>query len=108
MAHQRWYDNDPILKEALELLRLQPADKQAGAADFIIKLQEDIAKDVIERVYEMVNKYHKTGNRWYDNDPVLLRAMETLRVAPPQTQRIAAKKLLQNLEALSKESEENE
>lgn len=108
MAHQRWYDKDPILKEALELLRLQPADKQAGAADFIIKLQEEIAKDVIERVYEMVNEYHEKGNRWYDSDPVLLRAMETLRVAPPETQRIAAKKLLQNLEALTNESEEND
>ncbi len=105
MANQRWYDNDPILKEALELLRLQPADKQAGAADFIIKLQEEIAKDVIERIYEMVNQYHGKGNRWYDNDPVLIRAMETLRVAPPETQRIAAKKLLQNLEALSDEKE---
>lgn len=105
MANQRWYDNDPILKEALELLRLQPADKQAGAADFIIKLQEEIAKDVIERIYEMVNQYHGKGNRWYDNDPVLIRAMETLRVAPPETQRLAAKKLLQNLEALSDEKE---
>lgn len=108
MAHQRWYDKDPLLKEALELLRLQPADKQAGAADFIIKLQEDVAKDVIERVYQMVNEYHNKGNRWYDNDPVLLRAMETLRVAPPETQRIAAKKLLQNLEASSMDLEKDD
>lgn len=108
MANQRWYDKDPILKEALELLKLQPADKQAGATDFIIKLQEEIAKDVIERVYEMISKYQNTGNRWYDHDPVLLKAMETLRVAPPETQRLAAKKLLQNLEAIAEESEENE
>lgn len=106
MANQRWYDKDPILKEALELLKLQPADKQAGATDFIIKLQEQIAKDVIEKVYDMVKEYQNKGNRWYDSDPVLLKAMETLRLAPPETQRIAAKKLLQNLEAQAKEDDE--
>ena len=103
MANQRWYDKDPVLKEALDLLRLQPLDKQEGAVDFIVKLQEEIAKDVIERVYEMVNEYQGKGNRWYDKDPVLLRAMETLRVATPETQRIAAKRLLENLEAMTEE-----
>lgn len=105
MKHQRWYDKDPLLKEALELLKLQPADKQPGAVDFIIKLQEEIAKDVIEKVYNMVNEYQQSGNRWYDKDPVLLKAMETLRVASPQTQRIAAKKLLENLAAMAEENE---
>ena len=106
MANQRWYDKDPVLREALDLLQLQPMDKQAGAADFIIKLQEDVAKDVIEHIYEMVNKYEGKGNRWYDNDPMLIRAMETLRVAPPATQRIAAKKLLQNLQDMSEEQKD--
>lgn len=103
MANQRWYDKDPILKEALDLLRLQPLEKQENAVDFIVKLQEEIAKDVIERVYEMVNEYQGKGNRWYDSDPILIKAMETLRVANSETQRIAAKKLLENLEALSEE-----
>ena len=103
MANQRWYDKDPILKEALELLQLQPIEKQTGAVDFIVKLQEEIAKDVIERIYDMVNEYQGKGNRWYDADPILIKAMETLRVASPETQRIAAKKLLENLEVLSKE-----
>lgn len=103
MANQRWYDKDPILKEALELLQLQPIEKQTGAVDFIVKLQEEIAKDVIERIYDMVNEYQGKGNRWYDADPILIKAMETLRVASPETQRIAAKRLLENLEVLSKE-----
>lgn len=103
MTNQRWYDKDPVLKEALDLLRLQPLEKQEGAVDFIVKLQEEIAKDVIERVYEMINEYQGKGNRWYDKDPILLKAMETLRVSTPETQRIAAKRLLENLEAMSKE-----
>ena len=98
---RRWYDKDPILKEALELLRLQEDDTKADAADFIIKLQENVAAEVIEHVYEMVKAYEGKGNRWYDKDPVMLRAIELLRVAPPATQRKAALKLLLALEEKS-------
>ena len=95
---RRWYDNDPILKEALELLKLQTEDKKTAAAEFIISLQEQVAQDVIERIYEMVTQYAGKGNRWYDNDPVMLRAVEILRHADPKTQRIAALKILLSLE----------
>ena len=95
---RRWYDRDPILKEALDLLRVQPEETQAEAADFMIKLQENVAAEVIEHVYDMVKKYEGKGNRWYDKDPVMLKAIELLRVAPPATQRKAALKLLLALE----------
>ena len=32
--NKRWYDKDPILKEALELLRLSSPDEQEHAKDF--------------------------------------------------------------------------
>ena len=99
--YRRWYDKDPILKEALELLRVQPEETKADAADFMIKLQENVAAEVIDHVYEMVKKYEGKGNRWYDTDPVMLRAKELLRVAPPATQRKAALKLLLALEEKS-------
>ena len=95
---RRWYDNDPILKEALELLRLQTDDTKSAAADYIIKLQEQVASDVIERIYEIVHQFAGKGNRWYDSDPVMLRAVELLRLAPPETQRKAALKLLTAIE----------
>ncbi len=108
---KRWYDNDPILKEALELLKLQTDDNKSVAADFIVSLQEQVAQDVIERIYEITQKFAGKGNRWYDNDPVMIKAIELLRAAPPKTQRIAALKLLlamenNNMESL--ESEDNE
>ena len=96
--YKRWYDKDPILKEALELLRLSSDDEKEAAKDFILKLQEEVAADVIERIYEMVTQYAGKGNRWYDNDPVMLRAVEILRHADPKTQRIAALKILLSLE----------
>ena len=95
---RRWYDNDPILKEALELLKLQTDDNKTAAADFIISLQEQVAQDVIERIYEITKQYAHKGNRWYDADPVMLKAIEMLRMSSPKTQRIAALKLLLAME----------
>ena len=88
----------PILKEALELLRLSTDEQKEQAKDFMLKLQEDVAQDVIERIYEIITQYQGKGNRWYDNDPVMIKAVEMLRQADPKTQRIAALKLLLALE----------
>lgn len=95
---KRWYDKDPILKEALELLRMSTDDQKDKAKDFMLQLQEDVAQDVIERIYSIITQYHGKGNRWYDNDPVMLKAIEMLRQADPKTQRVAALKLLLALE----------
>ena len=95
---KRWYDKDPILKEALELLKLSTDEQKEQAKDYMLKLQEDVAQDVIERIYQIVTQYQGKGNRWYDNDPVMIKAVEMLRQADPKTQRVAALKLLLALE----------
>ena len=99
--NKRWYDKDPILKEALELLRLSTDKEKEQAKDFILQLQEQVASEVIERIYDIVTQYGGKGNRWYDNDPVMLKAIELLRQADPKTQRQAALKLLLALEEKS-------
>lgn len=98
MINKRWYDQDPILKEALDLLRLQPDETKTEAATFMLKLQEQVASDVIEHVYEIINVYQGKGNRWYDNDPMMIKGVELLRNAPANIQRVAALKLLLALE----------
>ena len=95
---RRWYDKDPVLKEALELLRLAPGDKRDAAAEFIIQMQEQVAADVIEKVYDIMSEYHGKGKRWYDNDPIVMKAIELLREAPKKTQKEAALKILTALE----------
>ena len=97
-TYKRWYDKDPILKEALELLRLSPDETKSEAAEFMLQLQEQVAGEVIEHVYDIINTYQGKGNRWYDNDPMMLKAVELLRNAPPKVQRVAALKLLIALE----------
>lgn len=96
--NKRWYDKDPILKEALELLKISTDEEKEHAKDFILQLQEQVAGEVIERIYEIVTQYSGKGNRWYDSDPVMLKAIELLRQADPKTQRKAALKLLLALE----------
>ena len=98
MINKRWYDSDPILKEALELLRLSPDSTKSEAAGFMMQLQEQVAGEVIEHVYDIINTYQGKGNRWYDNDPMMLKAIELLRNAPAKVQRVAALKLLLALE----------
>ena len=102
----RWYDNDPILKEALELLKLSTEETKTEAANFMLKLQEEVAAEVIERVYEIMSTYQGKGNRWYDNDPMMLKGVELLRNAPANIQRVAALKLLVALEQKSFEGVE--
>ena len=104
MDERRWYDKDPILKEALELLKLSCDETKSSAAEFILQLQEQVAGEVIEHVYSIMNEYEGKGNRWYDKDPVVMKAMELLRVAPKKTQRKAALKLLLALEEQSFEN----
>ena len=98
MAERRWYDRDPILKQALELLQLSCDDTKNSAANFILQLQEQVAGEVIEHVYDIMKSYEGKGNRWYDEDPVVMKAIELLRMAPMKTQRKAALKLLLALE----------
>ena len=106
MINKRWYDSDPILKEALELLRLSTDDTKSEAANYMLKLQEQVASEVIEHVYDIINTYQGKGNRWYDNDPMMLKGVELLRNAPASIQRVAALKLLIALEQKSFEGVE--
>ena len=94
------------LKEALELLRLSPDATKNEAAEFMLQLQEQVAGEVIEHVYDIINTYQGKGNRWYDSDPMMLKAVELLRNAPPKVQRVAALKLLIALEQKSFEGVE--
>lgn len=95
--YRRWYDSDPVLREALELLSMATDDEKDEASRFLLNLQNEVAKDVIESLYEQIKDYQEKGNRWYDSDPVMQRSIELLRVAPPDVQRKAAKKLLKSL-----------
>lgn len=93
---RRWYDQDPMLAEVLELLRAYPADVREQAETFLSKVEEQIGKEALDKFYELA-KPEKMGNRWYDQDPVVSRAVELLRVVPPAIQRQAANRFLESM-----------
>lgn len=93
---RRWYDQDPLLVEVLDLLRDYPTDVREQAQVFIGKIEEQIGKETLAKFYEMTRP-EKTGNRWYDQDPVVSKAVELLRVVPPAIQRQAAHRFLESM-----------
>jgi hypothetical protein len=93
---KRWYDQDPLLMEVLELLRAYPTDVREQAQMFLAKIEEQIGKDTLEKFYE-ISRMEKKGNRWYDQDPVVSQAIELLRVVPPAVQRQAATRFLDSM-----------
>jgi cell division protein FtsI/penicillin-binding protein 2 len=93
---RRWYDQDPLLTEVLDLLRAYPADVREQAETFLGKIEEQIGKETLEQFYEL-SKPAKTGNRWYDEDPIVSRAIELLRVVPQPVQRQAAMRFLESM-----------
>ena len=94
---KRWYDHDPLLMEVMELLRNFQDDLRDQAEIFLIKIEEQVGKGAIESFYEKVK--HVNGSRWYDQDPVLAKAVELLRVVPQNIQRQVAQNFLDSLKS---------
>ncbi len=95
VKYKRWYDHDPLLVEVMELLRNFKDDLREQARVFLDKIESQVGKDAVESFYERVK--HVNGNRWYDHDPVLSRAVELLRIVPQDIQRKAAENFLKSL-----------
>lgn len=94
-VYKRWYDHDPLLLEVVELLRNYRDELKAQAEIFLQKIEEKVSKDAIEKFYELVKPVN--GNRWYDDDPVISRTIELLRVVPPDIQKSCAQRFIEAL-----------
>ena len=97
-TYRRWYDHDPMLLEVLDLLRSFESEVKVQAEVFIQKIEAEVGADTLDKFYE-ASKTDKFGNRWYDHDPTLSRAVELIRVVPPETQRKAAQKFLEAMKS---------
>ena len=97
-AYKRWYDHDPLLLEVVNLLRDYQDELRSQAEIFLKKLEEKVSKEAIDRFYEMVKP--PNGNRWYDQDPVISKTVELLRVVPPDVQKACAEHFIEALKEL--------
>ncbi|MEB3286523.1 MAG: hypothetical protein VKJ04_03360 [Vampirovibrionales bacterium] len=93
-SHRRWYDHDPMLIEVLDILRNFQGEVRAQAEVFLGQIEAQIGAENLERFYQQ-SKPSQFGNRWYDQDPAISKAVELLRVVPPDAQRQAARKFLE-------------
>ena len=97
-TYKRWYDHDPILLEVVELLKSYQDELRTQAEVFLVKLEEKVSKEAIDKFYEMVKPVN--GNRWYDADPVISKTVELLRVVPPEVQKACAEHFIYALKEL--------
>lgn len=93
---KRWYDHDPYLIEVLNILQSFQEDVRHQAERFLQQIEEAIGKEALDEFYAVSRPTHY-GNRWYDKDPVISKAVELLRVIPPDAQRKAATRFLDSM-----------
>ena len=101
--YKRWYDHDPLLLEVIELLKNYQDELKAQAEIFLKKIEEKVSKEAIEKFYELVRPVN--GNRWYDQDPIISRTVELLRVVPPDVQKACAEHFISALQEIGVEYE---
>lgn len=97
--YKRWYDHDPKLVEVLETLRSFKEELRSQSQIFLDKITAEVGQETVNNFYDKVRQEigDRFGRRWYDEDPVVSRAVELLRVVPPEVQRQAAESFLKGL-----------
>ena len=95
---KRWYDYDPVLLQVINMLKDYQSELRNQAEVFLLKIEERVSKETIDKFYEMVKPI--SCNRWYDKDPVISKTVELLRVVPPEVQKAAAEHFLKTLKDL--------
>lgn len=94
---KRWYDHDPLLLKVINMLKDYQTELKEQAEIFLDSIEKKVSKEAIDRFYKMVKPING-GSRWYDNDPVISKTVELLRVVPPDVQKETAKNFLEALE----------
>ncbi len=93
---RRWYDTDPVLLEVLNFMELAPKEATAYASSLIAGVEKHAPQEALAQVYQEFEDPNRPKNRWYDENPILSKAIALLKMMPPDVQRMAA---LQFIEA---------
>ena len=80
------------------MLRDYQDDLREQAQIFLDSVEEKVSKEAIDRFYQMVKPING-GNRWYDNDPVISKTVELLRVVPQNIQNTVSKMFIETLKS---------
>lgn len=87
---QRWYEKNEYLKAFMNLLEDLPMEEQCEIAiDIIIKASSMIDRDYTKIIQDVANFNPKDFKRWYDKNPNVHLAIESLRdLSEPQRDEI--------------------
>jgi hypothetical protein len=96
---KRWYDHDPLLVEVLDILRSFQSELKTQSQVFIDKITQEVGQEAVDAYYDKIciELGQNFGRRWYDVDPTVSKAVELLRVVPPEVQRKVAESFMMNL-----------
>ena len=77
---QRWYEKNEYLKAFMDLLQDIPIEQQCEiAVDIIIKASNMIDRDYTKIIQDIATFNPKDFKRWYDKNPNVHLAIESLR-----------------------------
>ncbi len=93
---KRWYDYDPLLLKVINILKDYQTELKEQAEIFLENIEKKVSKEAIDKFYQMVKPLNG-GQRWYDNDPVISKTIELLRVVPSDVQKEVAQNFIDSL-----------
>jgi hypothetical protein len=92
---RRWYDTDPVLLEVLNFMELAPKQAERYAQNLMAGVEKNAPAKALQDVYASFENPNRPKNRWYDENPTLFKAIELLKMMPPETQRLAAMQFIE-------------
>lgn len=92
--NKRWYDSDPVVKKAVDLLEESNNEIRDYASDLIIERSKNSGYILT------VNNYQYYWQRWQDNNIKHFLAMEYLKLVDEETRNEIASEIVEYIEAL--------
>lgn len=90
--NKRWYDNDPVVKLAVNLLEKADVATRDYAADYIIEHSKSSGYVLA------VSSYEYYWQRWQDNNIKHFLAMEYLKIVDDETKREICAEIVKYIE----------
>ena len=93
MKKQRWYDVDPVVSRATEMLEHADEELQIVCAEYVIDRLKDMDFEM-----SLDDQFNYIMRRWYDKNIKVSHAMEYLKHAPVEIRRELALDIIEHIE----------
>ncbi len=94
---KRWYDIDPVVSRATEMLEKSDEELQIVCAEYVIDRLKDYDFEM-----SLDDQFNYIMRRWYDKNIKVSHAMEYLKHAPEELRRELALDIIEHIEKNTK------